>query len=47
MVEQNEISAVPGDNIIELATSNFTSGTYFVIIEAGDKLLYKTTFMVQ
>lgn len=47
IVEQNEVSAAAGENIIDLATSSYTSGTYFVVIEADDKLLYKTTFIIQ
>lgn len=47
VVEENEVAAEAGENIIELATSNYTSGTYFVVIEADGKVFSKTAFIVQ
>ncbi len=47
LVEQKRIAATAGVNNISLASNNYTSGTYFVVVEADDNFLFKTAFIVQ
>jgi len=47
LVYEKPVSALKGENRIQIETLKFNSGTYFVMIEGNQKLFRSTSFIVQ